>query len=85
MPVGSDIAGPSFGRHAVDQTPYTDTADRHRLLLEASDRTYAECLVTVGAILVLQSATGCLRPALFSWYVGPNLTSCIYSVRPHGI
>ena len=34
MPVGSGIAGPSFGRHAVDQTTYTDTADRHRLLLE---------------------------------------------------
>ena len=51
MPVGSDSAGPSPGRHAVDRTPYTDTADRHRLLLEVSDRTYAECLVTVDALL----------------------------------
>jgi len=51
MPVGSGSAGPSFGRHAVDQTPYTDTADR----------IYAECLVTIDALLILQSVTGCYK------------------------
>lgn len=70
MPVGSDSAGPSFVRHAVDQTPHTDTSDRHRLLLQVSDRIYAESLVTVDALLVLQSATGCFKTsvvALVRW------------------
>jgi len=34
MSVGSDSTSPSFGRHTVYQAPYTDTADRHRLLVE---------------------------------------------------
>jgi hypothetical protein len=34
--------------------------------------------------LSCRAPQGALRPPLFRWYVGPNLTSCIYSVHPHG-